>query len=49
MFNYKLGFLPDNRSKMRPGFSISYASRRGAFGEEATNSSGHRLVPPKKS
>lgn len=34
---------------MRPGFSIAYASRREAFGVEAKSSSGHRLVPPKKS
>lgn len=34
---------------MRPGFSIAYASRREAFGGEAMNSSGHRVVPPKKS
>lgn len=50
MFSFKLGFLPDNRFKDAcPGFSIAYASRRGASEGEATSSSGHRLVPPKKS
>jgi hypothetical protein len=35
---------------MRPGFSISAdTSRREAFEAEAMSSSGHRLVPPKKS
>lgn len=34
---------------MRPGFSTAYTSRREAFEAEAMSSSGHRLVPPKKS
>lgn len=41
--------FPDKPCKMRPGFSTAYASRRVASGEEAMSSSGHRLVPPKKS